>query len=100
LVSTSAMVAFHYYLAERLDPVGMFGTIWIMESLGQDEAGKVGEILVAAGYPREACTFLIAHGELDIAHLRDARDTIVRYVKDEKHVADIIYACRAAFDLY
>jgi hypothetical protein len=94
------MIAFHYYLAERLDPVGMFGTIYAMESLGQGRAGSVAESLVKAGIPKEATVFLAAHGELDVAHLRDAKATMLRHVRTEAEVAAIIYAARAGFELY
>jgi pyrroloquinoline quinone (PQQ) biosynthesis protein C len=88
-------------MAERGNPVGMFGMIYVLEGLGQGEGGVAGrKIQEGLGLPKEACQFLIAHAELDVKHLRDAKRTMIEHVHDAADERAIIYMARAAFELY
>jgi pyrroloquinoline quinone (PQQ) biosynthesis protein C len=101
LVGTTAMVAFHYYMAEHGNPVGMFGMIYVLESLGQGEGGQAAkQIRERLGIPEAATTFLAEHSVLDVAHLREAKRAILEHVSGEANERAMIYAARAAFELY
>jgi pyrroloquinoline quinone (PQQ) biosynthesis protein C len=101
LIATSALVAFHYYMAEHVNPVGLFGTIYTLEGLGQSEGAQVcPAIRRALDLPAGAVTFLSSHAELDVAHLAEARKAIAEHVRAPEDARAIIYASRAAFELY
>jgi pyrroloquinoline quinone (PQQ) biosynthesis protein C len=101
LVATTALISFHYYMAERVNPVALFGTIYSLEGLGQDEGNVVYKrIQKALGLPNTAVTFLSSHAEFDVKHLEEARKTIVEHVHTEEDEKAIIYASKGAFELY
>ncbi len=101
LISTTALVAFHYYWADRVNPVGLFGTIYTLEGLGQGVASGVAEALVKGlKIPKTAVTFLSSHGEFDQKHMAEARQMVEKHVKEEQDERDIVYCSRAAFELY
>jgi pyrroloquinoline quinone (PQQ) biosynthesis protein C len=100
LVPTCALVAFHYYYAERVNPMGLLGTIYALEGLGQDAGPRVAEGLKTMGLDRKAVTFIATHGELDVHHMVEAKNTIEKYVKSKADEQAILYCARAAFELY
>jgi pyrroloquinoline quinone (PQQ) biosynthesis protein C len=93
------MIAWHYYMAERLNPVAMFGLIYVFEGLGQGEGGEAARAL-ARNLPPKALTFLAKHAHLDVKHLEEARATMRKHVHSEEDERSIIYAARAALELY
>lgn len=100
LVPTAALVAFHYFQAERGDPIGLLGTIFALEGLGQDAGPRVVETLKAFGLPRGAVTFIATHGELDVDHMVEARKMIEKHVSTAAEERAVTYCARAAFELY
>ena len=101
LVGTTALVAFHYYMAERVNPVGLLGTIYTLEGLGQTEGGRACQAIQRGlGLPAAAVTFLSVHAEGDVKHMEEARKTIVENVESEADIRAIIYSSIAAFRLY
>lgn len=101
LVATTALVAFHYYMAERVNPVALLGTIYTLEGLGQREGSQAYRaIQESLKLPPSAVTFLSSHAEFDVKHLEEARKTIAENVKSEEDERAIVYASRAAFELY
>ncbi len=100
LVPTTALVAFHYFQAERVNPMGLLGTIYALEGLGQDAGPRVGASLMKLGIPRKALTFVATHGELDVEHMVEAKKTIEGYVKAKADEDAVSFCARAAFELY
>ncbi len=101
LPATRAMVAFHYHMAEHENPLGMFGMIYVLENLGQNEGGVAARRIVEGlGIPESAATFLLRHAELDVAHVREAKRAILETVNTPEDEAAVIYSAKAAFELY
>lgn len=100
LPATTALVAFHYHLAERGNPVSLLGTVYTFEGLAEREGGRVAESLRRSGIPPEATTFLAAHAEIDIKHMEEARRMLREHVTDARDERDVIYASIGGYDLY
>jgi pyrroloquinoline quinone (PQQ) biosynthesis protein C len=100
LIATSALVAFHYYQAERGNPIGLLGTIYALEGLGQNAGPRAAKALASLGLPRAATTFITVHGELDVDHMEEAVKTIEQFVKTPEDERVVTYCARAAYELY
>ncbi len=100
LPATTALVAFHYFLAERGNPVSLLGTVYTFEGLAEREGGRVAEALQRSGIPDGATTFLAAHAEIDVKHMEEARRMLREHVSDARDERDIIYASVGGYDLY
>lgn len=100
LTATTAMIAFHYYLAEHEDPIALFGMIYALEGIAQDEGGGVANALRASGIPEKALTFIATHGEVDVAHMKSACATIREFVHGVDAYHKIVTGGKGAFELY
>ena len=97
---TAALIGFSYYLIQYLNPVSYLGFVFHLEYLpthfGQDYANG----LLRAGIPPAAMSFLGEHIEADVGHNRLMADYVEHLLRDERDVADTIYAMRVTSNLY
>lgn len=89
------LVTQDWYLAEH-EPAALLGSTLVSEELGARVAGPVGEALDALSLiPREALSFIRAHGRYDVGHFEDARRAIDTLARPEELEA-IVHARRMA----
>ena len=93
------MCAYAYHLIERVNPVGFLGMVLVLEGtsvgLANEVAGKLQETL---GLPRQAFTYLLTHGDLDISHMDFYRGLVNRLEEPDQQF--VVYAARRFYRLY
>jgi pyrroloquinoline quinone (PQQ) biosynthesis protein C len=99
-VETDAMVAYAWDVAQRRNPVGFFGMVFVLEgtsiALALEAAGRVQATL---GLPDRAFTYLRSHGELDKQHVQHLAGILERLPGEDEQRA-ILQCARAMFWLY
>jgi len=69
--ATEIMVAYAYDLANRVNPLGFFGMVHVLEGTSITTADNAASgIQKALNLPEEAFTYLRSHGALDIEHVK------------------------------
>lgn len=99
-IETDAMVAYAYDVAQRRNPVGFFGMVFVLEgtsiALALDAASRIQQSLAL---PDRAFSYLRSHGKLDqehVEHLAGILDRLDTHA-DRQAVTD---CARAMFWLY
>ena len=100
LPSTLAFNAFAIYLIQFVNPVSYLGYLFHLEYLPTQNGKQYIEMLLAAGVPANALTFLEEHSTVDIAHNEMMKKYITNLIKNEKDLNDVIYAVRASCILH
>lgn len=95
------MIGLEYYYAAHANPVGLFGWMFVLESLG----GRVGEKMAQAidralGLNGKATYFLRGHGEADTRRSENLYAAIAANVKSAEDRKAFIHMAREAEDLY
>lgn len=95
------MIGLEYYYAAHANPVGLFGWMFVLESLG----GKIGGGIATAvdqalQLGGKGTYFLRGHGEADAHHSEDLYDVISANVESAADRADFLYMARESEDLY
>jgi hypothetical protein len=96
----AAMVGFEYLVAERLNPVGIFGWLYTLEAMGNDLGGTIGEAMKAAIGKGGGVKFVEGHGVADHDHTDDLTQVIEHRIKDASDRADIDFVADVIADLY
>ena len=99
VVSCAAMIGYEYYVAGVANPVGLFGWLYVLESMGDDLGGMVAEALGSTLKLDSGLKFLAGHGEADVAHTKDIIEQIEQHI-DEKNLPDVHHAADVVADLY
>jgi pyrroloquinoline quinone (PQQ) biosynthesis protein C len=93
----AAMIAFEYYTAGRANPVGLFGWLYVLESMGDDLGGRIAAGLQGRlGAGKRGVKFVAGHGVADHDHTADLTQVISEHIRapqdidDVNHVADVI----------
>ena len=98
--ATELMVAYAYHVIDRVNPIGFFGMVHVLEgtsvSMADDAAGL---IQAATGLPDKAFTYLRSHGALDVKHVQFFQDLMNR-VDDADEQRLIIHCARNFYHLY
>lgn len=96
-VSTAAMVSCAYDQVMRLNPVGFFGMVFVLEGTSVSLALRAAErIQSALGLPSRAFTYLRSHGQLDQEHVQHLASILNRLdaAQDRdavSHCAEMMY---------
>jgi hypothetical protein len=94
------MNAFAYDFVMRINPLGYFGTIVMLEHASTAHATQVAQALQASlGLRKECFSYLESHGSLDIEHVQFIGKALNR-VTDPQDQADIIHATKVIYHLY
>lgn len=93
--SCAAMIGFEYYIAGHANPVGLFGWLYVLESMGDDLGGVVSDRIRESLDVPSGVKFLQGHGEADEEHTKDIIEQIERNVcpadlPDVHYVADVV----------
>lgn len=99
-LATELMVAYAYDRVNRLDAVGFFGMVFVLEGTSVKLATPAAEaIQQALGLPTAAFSYLLSHGSLDIKHIDFFKNLMNRL--DEPHdQAEVTHVARTIYRLY
>ncbi len=98
--STELMVAYAYDMISRINPVGFFGMVLVLEgtsvALATNAAEKIQKNL---NLPDSAFSYLKSHGSLDIEHM-GFYEKLMNRVSDSEDQNAIIHAANMFYKLY
>ena len=98
--ATELMVAYAYDMAQRVNPMGFFGMVHVLEGTSINLADQVADSVKAKlGLPQNAFSYLYSHGSLDQDHVKFFED-LVNKIDDTADQEIIIHACRMFYQLY
>lgn len=98
--ATELMVAYAYDMIQRVNPIGFFGMVYVLEGTSTTVATRAAaEIKAHLGLPANAFSYLNSHGALDIEHM-GFFETLMNRVEDATDQAQIIHCARMFFRLY
>jgi pyrroloquinoline quinone (PQQ) biosynthesis protein C len=98
--ATEFMIAYAYDTIQRINPVGFFGMVYVLEGtsikLATHAARSIQDKL---HLPDKAFSYLTSHGSLDISHMRFFQDLMNR-IDDPADQQCIIHAANRVYALY
>ena len=98
--ATEIMIAYAYDTIARVNPIGLFGMVLVLEGTSVNLALRAADALQAAlGLPDEALTYLRSHGALDQEHMQGYARIMDR-VSDPEDQRCIVHAARMFYRLY
>jgi len=98
--ATELMVSYAYDMIDRINPIGFFGMVYVLEGTSVALATSAAEaIQQKLQLPKKAFSYLTSHGSLDISHV-DFFEKLMNQVTDEDDQAQIIHSARVFFKLY
>ncbi len=99
-MATELMVSHAYDTIQRVNPIGFFGMVHVLEgtsvSLADSAADKIRESL---SLPKKAFSYLYSHGSLDIEHVKFFEDLMNR-LEDKQDQLQVIHSARTFYKLY
>jgi pyrroloquinoline quinone (PQQ) biosynthesis protein C len=99
-VPTELMVSYAYDMIDRVNPLGFFGMVHVLEgtsiSIADNAANTIREAL---GLPKKAFSYLYSHGALDLEHVKFFENLMNRIV-DPADQAQITHAANVFYGLY
>ncbi|HEY0859770.1 MAG TPA: iron-containing redox enzyme family protein [Pseudoxanthomonas sp.] len=99
-LATELMVSYAYDTIQRGNPVGFFGMVLVLEGTSVALATRAANTLQASlDLPRNAFSYLLSHGDLDIEHVGFFKRLMDR-MEDEGDKAAIVHAARRFYVLY
>jgi len=98
--ATEVMVAYAYDMISRVNPVGFFGMVLVLEGTSTAVATEAGETLMKSlNLPKKAFSYLLSHGSLDISHV-SFYESLVNQITDENDQACLIHSAKIFYKLY
>ena len=98
--STELMVAYAYDMIARVNPVGFFGMVHVLEGTSIATADKAAEkIQQTLGLPDTAFSYLRSHGALDIEHVKFF-EGLMNKMTDDVNQACILHTAKVFYQLY
>ncbi len=98
--ATEMMVAYAYDMINRVNPMGFFGMVLVLEGTSTAVATQAGEALIESlSLPKKAFSYLLSHGSLDLEHV-DFYESLMNQVTDSDDQAMIIHAAKRFYRLY
>ncbi len=97
---TELMVAYAYDMINRINPIGFFGMVLVLEGTSVAMATQAGAALQQSlGLSNKAFSYLTSHGSLDVGHV-DFYAELVNKIEDEKERALLIHSAKNFYKLY
>ena len=97
---TELMVAYAYDMVQRVNPLGFFGMVHVLEGTSVTTADHTADgIQKALGLPKGAFTYLRSHGALDQEHIKFF-EGLMDKIDDPKEQDLIIHTAKMFFRLY
>lgn len=98
--ATELMVAYAYDMINRVNPVGFFGMVLVLEGTSTAVATQAGEqIMDKLNLPKSAFTYLMSHGSLDISHVA-FYESLMNQISNPDDQAIVIHAAKNFYKLY
>ena len=98
--ATELMVSYAYDQVNRNNPVGFFGMVYTLEKTSSTIATFAAEqISSGLSLPREAMSYMISHGSLDVEHMQDFEEIMNRLEDDEDRAA-VLHTVPIFYQLY
>lgn len=98
--TTELMVAYAWDMVQRVNPLGFFGMVHVLEgtsiSIADKAAEQIGKTL---GLPRKAFSYLVSHGALDQDHVKFFENLMNR-IEDPDEQKLIIHSANMFYRLY
>ena len=99
-LETELMVAFGYDTINRINPLGFFGMVHVLEGTSIATADAAAEgVQQALGLPDTAFSYLRSHGALDQEHVKFF-EGLMNKIDDEKEQDLIIHCAKMVYQLY
>ncbi|HEY7775221.1 MAG TPA: iron-containing redox enzyme family protein [Kineobactrum sp.] len=98
--ATELMVAYAYHIIDRVNPVGFFGMVHVLEGTSVTVADSAADgIAATTGLPPKAFTYLRSHGALDVEHVQFFANLMnkIDCVEDQRQ---ILHCARHFYHLY
>ncbi len=100
ILATELMVSYAYDTVNRVNPLGFFGMVNVLEGTSIALADQAAErIQQSLKLPANAFTYLRSHGKLDQDHVKFFESLMNRIVEPDEQ-ALIIHTCKAFYTLY
>ena len=99
-LATEVMVAYAYDMINRVNPVGFFGMVLVLEGTSTAVATQAGETLMnSLNLPKKAFSYLLSHGSLDISHV-SFYESLMNQITDKNDQATVIHSAKIFYKLY
>jgi pyrroloquinoline quinone (PQQ) biosynthesis protein C len=98
--ATELMVSYAYDMINRVNPVGFFGMVLVLEGTSITVATQAAEkLMVSLNLKKDAFSYLLSHGSLDISHM-SFYESLMNQVTDKENQNMIIHAAKNFYKLY
>lgn len=99
-LATELMVSFAYDYITRINPVGFFGMVLVLEGTSTAIATQAAEKLMETlGLSKNCFSYLFSHGALDIEHMKFF-ETLMNKISDPTDQEAIIYMAKRMYALF
>lgn len=99
-LATEVMIAYAYDVIQRVNPMGFFGMVYVLEGTSIQLASIGAEaVRQSLNLPPAAFTYLVSHGALDQEHIRFLRQ-LLDGVSDAGDRAAIVHTAKVMFGLF
>ena len=99
-VATEIMVAYAYDMINRVNPIGFFGMVLVIEGTSVALATQAGASLQSSlGLSEKAFSYLTSHGALDVGHT-DFYAKLMNKIEDKNERALLIHSAKNFYKLY
>ncbi len=99
-VATELMVAYAYDMVNRVNPIGFFGMVLVLEGTSTAVASQAAKsISKSLNLAPDCFSYLASHGALDVEHTKFYED-IVNKITDEKDQQLLIHSAKVFYKLY
>ena len=98
--ATEMMVSYAYDMVRRINPVGFFGMVLVLEGTSTALAENAAEtIATKLQLPKSAFSYLTSHGALDQDHIK-FYENLMNKIEDPTDQALIVHAAKRFYRLY
>jgi long-chain acyl-CoA synthetase len=99
-MATELMVSYAYDMVNRVNPLGFFGMVHVLEGTSIAMADNAANnIKNASGLPKKAFSYLVSHGSLDIDHVKFF-ETLMDKIDCPKEQDLIVQSAKRFYVLY
>lgn len=98
--ATELMIAYAYDMIQRVNPIGFFGMVLVLEGTSIVAASQAAKSLsLSLNLPPACFSYLSSHGALDVGHTQFYEE-IVNKITDENDKQLLIHAAKNFYKLY
>ena len=100
LPATELMIAYAYDMINRVNPLGFFGMVHVLEGTSINIADKAADIIRSKlNLPQKAFSYLYSHGSLDQEHVKFF-EALMNKIVDKREQQLIIHCTKMFYKLY